>query len=104
MVRGLQPQIRFAENLVRYLRKQSFDWPFAKGFGCLLQITAYWTKNMISTIPLTSKLWNISPFSFVQSEVAFQTELHPVLKHKFPEYHVQYLKFAKSYLPVLVAA
>ena len=34
----------------------------------------------------------------MQFEVAVQTKLHPVLKHKFLEYQVQYLKFTKKLL------
>ena len=53
---------------------------------------------MISPIPLKINLLSIYPFSFVQFEVAIQTELQLVLKHKFLEYQVQYLKFAKKLL------
>ena len=34
----------------------------------------------------------------MQFEVAIQTELHPVLKHKFLKYQVKYLKFSKKLL------
>ena len=34
----------------------------------------------------------------MQFEVAVQTKIHPVLKHKLLEYQVQYLKFAKKLL------